>query len=93
LSISFDALGNFVAGPPGADLCAGHTMYGTYRLMPGVFELTQNVGMGFCDFWFGGGFNATFDAGCNRVRLVTTWDNCTGGRGYFNGTNELVKRR
>jgi hypothetical protein len=93
LSISFDALGNFVAGDVGADLCASHSMYGTYRLTAGFFELTQNIGMGLCDFWFSAKYPATFADGCSRMNLTQMYDNCTGGRGYLNGRSTLVKRR
>jgi hypothetical protein len=91
-TFSFDALGNFVGGPQGSDLCSGHTMYGTYRLAPGVFQLTSNVGMGLCSFWFDAGYSASFDASCTKLTTKPTYDNCTGGRGYFNQTNTIVKR-
>jgi hypothetical protein len=92
-TFSFDEAGNFVGGPPGADLCAGHTMSGTYRLSPGLFQLTENVGMGRCDWWFDAGYPATFNADCSQLNLVQLHDNCTGGRGYFNGATVLTRRR
>ena len=92
-SFSFDAAGNFVGGPVGSDLCAAHTMYGTYRLSPGLFQFTSNVGMGQCDWWFDAGYPATFSSGCDQLSLVQHYDNCTGGRGYFNGPTTLTRRR
>jgi hypothetical protein len=92
-TFSFDDAGNFVGGPLGSDLCAAHTMYGTYRLSPGLFQLTSNVGMGQCQWWFDAGYPATFDASCNQLSLVHRFDNCTGGRGYFNGDTVLTRRR
>jgi hypothetical protein len=91
-TFSFDASGNFVGGPLGSNLCASHTMYGTYRLSPGLFQLTTNVGMGACDWWFDAGYPATFDASCTLLSLTQHFDNCTGGRGYFNGQTTLTKR-
>ena len=91
-TFSFDALGNFVGGPPGADLCSSHTMYGTYRLSSGMFQITENVGMGVCQWWFDAGYSATFDATCTQLSLTEEYDNCTGGRGDFNGQTTLTKR-
>ncbi len=91
-TFSFDALGNFVGGPPGEDLCMSHTMYGTYRLSPGLFQITENIGMGVCKWWFDAGYPAAFDATCTHLALQQYLDNCTGGRGYFNGETTLTKR-
>jgi hypothetical protein len=91
-TFSFDEVGNFVGGPAGSDLCASHTMYGTYWLSAGVFELTTNVGMGQCQWWFGTGFRTQFDSSCRQLTLMQVWDNCTGGRGYLNGGATLTKR-
>ncbi len=91
-TFSFDEQGNFVGGPVGADLCSGHTMYGTYQLSPGVFMLTTNIGMGLCHWWFDGGWSITFGNGCGSATLRTTWDNCTGGRRYLNNPTVLTKR-
>ena len=91
-TLSFDAMGNFVGGPLGSNLCAAHTMYGTYRLTPGLFQLTSNIGMGACHWWFDAGYPAIFDASCTHVMLVQRYDNCTGGRGYLNGQTTLTKR-
>lgn len=92
ISISFDASGNFVAGDLGSDLCQTAPMYGTYRLSPGLFQLTTNFNMGLCDWWFSAAYPATFDETCTHVTLTQRWDNCTGGRGYLNGTTTLTKR-
>jgi hypothetical protein len=92
LVISFDEVGNFAAGDPGANLCQAQPMYGPYELSPGRFELTQNVGMGLCDFWYSAGFRVMFDGSCSRLTLATVTDGCTGGRGYLNGVTSLVKR-
>jgi len=91
-ALSFDGLGNFVGGPPDSDLCAAHTMYGTYRLSPGLFQLTSNIGMGLCQWWFDAGYPATFDDSCTRLTLMQRFDNCTGGRGYLNGRTTLTRR-
>ncbi|HET6282787.1 MAG TPA: hypothetical protein VFH73_17620 [Polyangia bacterium] len=91
-SISFDASGNFVAGDLGSNLCENAPMYGTYRLSPGLFQLTSNFNMGLCDWWYSAGYPATFDATCAHVTLMQYWDNCTGGRGYLNGTTTLTRR-
>ncbi|MGH7435091.1 MAG: hypothetical protein ACRENE_05395 [Polyangiaceae bacterium] len=93
-SFSFDEAGNFVGGPLGSDLCTSHTMYGTYRLSPGMFQLTENIGMGGCAWWFDAGMMpAVFGASCNQVHLTQDWDNCTGGRGYFNGNTVMTRRQ
>jgi hypothetical protein len=92
-SIAFDGEGNFVGGPPGSNLCADHTMYGTYRLSPGLFQLTSNVGMGGCSWSLGAGYAATFDASCSTVELVLHTDGCTGGRGHLNGPTTLTRRQ
>lgn len=89
---SFDGAGNFVAGPEGSNLCDGHTMYGTYALSPGTFQLTSNVGFGLCAWWFTGSFTATFDASCDHLSLTREYDNCTGGREYFNEPTTLTRR-
>jgi hypothetical protein len=94
-SFAFDGAGNFVGAPgTGADLCATQPMYGTYALTPSAFELTTNVGMGQCQFWFAAQYRITFDPTCTKAQLDrATYDNCTGGRGYFNEPTTLVKRR
>jgi hypothetical protein len=92
-SLSFDSYGNFVGGPQGSNLCASHTMYGTYRLSPGLFQLTSNVGMGLCTWWLDAGYPATFDQDCKHVMLTQFYDNCTGGRGYLNGQTTLTRRQ
>jgi hypothetical protein len=89
---SFDAAGNFVAAPEGTNLCDGHTMYGTYALSPGMFQLTSNVGFGVCAWWFTGAFPATFDASCDHLSLTRQYDGCTGGRGYFNLPTTITRR-
>jgi hypothetical protein len=90
--ITFDANGGFVGGPQDQTVCSGYSMYGTYQLLPGLFELTTNVGMGLCAWWFDAGYPATFDADCTHVTLMQYYDNCTGGRGYLNGTTTLARR-
>jgi hypothetical protein len=91
-TLSFDDQGNFIGGPPGAELCAGHTMYGTYQLSPGLFEITTNIGMGMCHWWYDGGWPITFGSGCATATLQRSWDNCTGGRGYLNNPTVLTRR-
>jgi hypothetical protein len=94
ISLEFGASGDFTAeDPSAASACSTVAMYGTYRLSSRVFEITQNVGMGHCQFWFDAGYTITFEAGCARARLVNAWDNCTGGRGYLNGSSVLVRRK
>ncbi|HEX9295436.1 MAG TPA: hypothetical protein VF881_06360 [Polyangiaceae bacterium] len=85
-SFSFDEVGNFVGALLGSELCASHTMYGTYSLTPGLFELTTNIGMGGCAWWFGAGYTATFDGNCAHLMIRPMWDGCTGGRRYFDAT-------
>lgn len=91
-SISFDSAGNFVIHDPGADECSPTSRTGTYDLTSDAFELTSNVGIGLCQWWFGGGFSPVFEDDCTRLTVHETWDNCTGGRGYFGGTTVLEKR-
>ena len=91
-TMSFDAAGNFVGGPRDTDLCAGYTMYGTYRLSSGWFQLTSNVGLGACAWWFIAAYPTQFDADCSHLTLMQRLDGCTGGRGYFNGTTTLTRR-
>jgi hypothetical protein len=89
---SFDAAGNFVMRAPGANVCDGLGPYGTYALSPGMFQLTSNIGLGSCAWWFTGGFPAAFDASCDHLSLTRQYDNCTGGRGYFNEPTTLTRR-
>jgi hypothetical protein len=91
-TFSFDSAGNFVAGAAGADLCDGHTLYGTYALSAGMFQLTSNVGFGVCAWWYTGGWTADFDASCDHLSLTREYDNCKGGRGYFNEPTTLTRR-
>jgi hypothetical protein len=49
--------------------------------------------MGLCQWWYDAGYPATFDEGCRQVTLVQRFDNCTGGRGYFNGVTVMTRRR
>ncbi len=91
-TFSFDEAGNFVGAGGNVDLCSSHTMYGTYALSSDLFWLTENVGMGLCQWWFGAGYPSTFDASCTHLTITQRFDNCTGGRNYFNGTTTLVKR-
>lgn len=92
-TFSFDAAGNFVGGPQGSDLCASHTMYGTYQLTPGWFQLTTNIGLGACQWWFAAAYPASFSADCSSVTLTQMYDNCTGGRGYFNQVTTMTRRQ
>jgi hypothetical protein len=57
-----------------------------------MFQLTSNVGFGACAWWYTGGWPAVFDASCNQLSLTRQWDNCTGGRGYFNEPTTLTLR-
>jgi hypothetical protein len=106
-AFAFNERGEWFGGAWGSDLCAAHSMYGTYNLetrggpvmdnfdLPPTteLELVTNVGAGRCDFWFNAGFSPTFSDDCSRVRLANTWDNCTGGRGYLNYPGEELIRR
>ncbi len=89
---SFDAAGNFVAGAEGANLCDGHTAYGTYALSPGMFQLTSNIGLGGCPWCDTAGLPAAFDASCDHLSLTREYDGCTGARGYFNEPTTLTRR-
>jgi hypothetical protein len=104
-AFAFNEQGEWFGGPRGSDLCTAHSMFGTYQLIdrpvgggdiaPGVsteFELVTNVGAGRCAFWFNAGFSPRFSEDCKSVELTTTWDNCTGGRGYL-GSAEVLTRR
>ena len=78
---------------PWTPTCAPDTpIYGTYRLSPGWFQLTSNVGLGVCAWWFTAAYPTQFDADCSHLTLMQVYDNCTGGRGYFNGTTTLTRR-
>jgi hypothetical protein len=93
-SFSFDAAGNFVGGAFGSDLCAGHTMYGTYQLLPGQFELATSSGLGTCQWSDSATYPApSFSADCSSVTLTRQYDNCTGGRIYFNQVTTMMRRR
>jgi hypothetical protein len=94
-SFSFDDAGNFVAAPEeGVDLCTSHPMYGTYDLSLGIFQLTTNVGLGVCSLWLDAAYAVSFSTDCARMTTTMNhWDNCTGGRRYFNSPTTLVKRR
>ncbi|MEO8182627.1 MAG: hypothetical protein ABI895_27660 [Deltaproteobacteria bacterium] len=106
-AFAFNQRGEWYGGEWGSDLCADHSMYGTYNLetrggniqdnfdVPAQteFELVTNIGAGRCQFWFNAGFTPTFSADCNRVHLDTAWDNCTGGRGYLNSPGDDLIRR
>jgi hypothetical protein len=89
--LTFDSQGNFAGGPLGADGCPDGTIYGTYRLTPGLFQLTSNVGMGSCAWWFTASYPARFDQGCSRLTTMQLYDNCTGGRGYLNGVVTMTR--
>ena len=89
---SFDAAGNFVVGSATANLCDARGPHGTYALSAGMFQLTSNIGLGSCAWWYTGGFPAVFDASCNQLSLTRQYDNCTGGRGYFNEPTILTRR-
>jgi hypothetical protein len=89
---SFDAAGNFVVGAPGANICDGHGGYGTYALTPGMFQLTSNIGLGGCAWWYSAGYPAVFDTSCDQLSLTPEIDNCTGGRGYFNEPTTMTRR-
>jgi hypothetical protein len=92
-AFSFDAAGNFIGGAFGADLCAGHTMDGTYQLRPGTFELTSGVGLGSCQWWYTASYGASFSPDCSSLTLTRQTDNCTGGRLYLNGQTSTMTRR
>jgi hypothetical protein len=90
---SFDEAGHFVVGAPSDDLCGPHKMWGTYRLATDFgFQLTSNWNLGQCDWWFTAAFPAKFSADCSTLTTVQMSDNCTGGRGYLNGTTVLRRR-
>jgi hypothetical protein len=91
-SLSFDPYGNWVGGGVGADLCAGHTMDGTYVLRPGSMEFVTVDDHGICAPEWGMGKVPTFDADCTHVTLAEAYDNCTGARSEFNYDLALTKR-
>jgi len=91
-TLSFDNVGNFVGGPLDSDLCSAHTMYGTYALLPGLFQITENIGMGSCEWWFDGGWTPSFSPDCSQVTLTESYDDCTGGRRYLDGVNVLTRQ-
>jgi hypothetical protein len=90
---SFDDLGHFVVGAPGDDLCGAHMMWGTYALSSGFFQITSNFNLGVCDWWLNAAYPYTFAGDCSTLTTVQMIDNCTGGRGYLNGTTVLRRRR
>jgi hypothetical protein len=104
-AFAFNERGEWFGGAWGSDLCAAHSMYGTYNLVaPAViqdnfdlldvrFELVSNVGAGACEYWRGAGFLPQFSDDCSRVELESTWDNCAGGRGYLSSPGEVLLRR
>jgi hypothetical protein len=91
-SISFDSFGNFVVRDKGAAECLPTERSGTYDLTPGTFEITTNLGLGLCDWWFGASFGTRFEGACTRLTLAEMSDNCTGGRPIFGGTTVLQRR-
>jgi hypothetical protein len=91
---TFDVAGHFVVDAPGADLCAAHTQWGLYRLSTdGLFQITQNWNLGLCDWWFSAAYPYEFSADCSTLTLTQQWDNCTGGRGYLNGTTMITREK
>jgi len=86
---SFDAAGNFVVGSTATNVCGAHGSYGTYALSTGMFQLTSNIGLGSCQWWYTGAYQAAFDSTCSQLSLNRQWDNCTGGRLYFNEPTTL----
>jgi hypothetical protein len=90
---SFDAAGRFVVSVPGSNACDGTPMYGTYELGSRFFEITSNWNLGLCDWWFTAAYPHVFDADCSHLTLTEDFDNCTGGRGYLNGTTTLTRLR
>ena len=88
-SFTFDALGNFMGGEYGADLCASHVFTGKYQLSPGLFEITESEGMGcpYDAFWI-----PQFDASCTKMTITGTGDNCTGGRSYIDYDGVMMRR-
>jgi hypothetical protein len=91
-SLSFDAAGNWIGGSPRADLCASHTMNGTYALRPGLLEFVTIENPRSCGPTWGMGWAPSFDADCTHLTLSQTYDNCTGGRAIFNGVLSLTRR-
>jgi hypothetical protein len=91
---SFDGLGNFVVDSEHGVTCGAHMQYGTYRLSTADgFEITTNWNLGLCDWWFSAAYpKPQFDSTCSTLTLTSYWDNCTGGRGYLNGTTVLKRR-
>ncbi|HLK92351.1 MAG TPA: hypothetical protein VKZ18_20825 [Polyangia bacterium] len=86
---SFDAAGNVMFG--GEDICDAPHFFGTYALSPGMFQLTSNS-PGTCAWNFAAGYAAAFDATCDHVSLNPRYDDCTGGRIYFNAPSVLTRR-
>jgi hypothetical protein len=91
---TFDGAGYFVVDAPGDDLCGAHTQWGLYRLSTdGFFQITQNWNLGLCDWWFSAAYPYKFSADCSTLTLTQQWDNCTGGRGYLNGTTKITREQ
>jgi hypothetical protein len=91
---TFDGAGHFVVDAPGDDLCGAHTQWGLYRLSTdGFFQITQNWNLGLCDWWFSAAYPYKFSADCSTLTLTQQWDNCTGGRGYLNGTTKITREK
>jgi hypothetical protein len=91
--LTFDEQGRFSGGPLFDNGCPSHMMYGTYRLTPATFQLTSNVGMGLCSWWFTAAYEASFDGDCSHLTTTVFNDQCTGGRGYLNGTVTMTRVR
>jgi hypothetical protein len=90
---SFDDAGYFVIDSPSDDLCAPHMQWGTYQLSSGFFEINQNWNLGACGWDFTAAYPYQFSGDCSTLTLTTQWDNCTGGRGYLDGTANLMRRK
>ncbi len=86
---SFDAAGNVMFG--GENICDVHYFFGTYALSPGMFQLTSNA-PGTCAWDYTAGYPAAFDATCQHLSLTRQYDDCTGGRIYFNQPSILTRR-
>jgi len=102
-AFAFDDQGEWFGGEWGSDLCAAHTMYGTYDVdappnpmdnfdFP-TFAIISHIDASSCAFWRGASFLPVFGDDCNSISLELSSDGCNGSRGYLQWPGEALIRR
>jgi hypothetical protein len=88
--IEFDTEGAFYGGPQGTDLSQTYTFDGPYRIENATtVHVLTSCGL---DCGFDAAFKMQFSNSCSSLKLIETFDNCTGARKLLRETPVMTRQ-